>query len=166
MKLFVLGHLQTSIPSQRAPQGHGELAHVLAKRGHDCSGVLAGHLDQHGKTRMALHQRSHARSRCPPSGQEWRGLRLPPAVPEWKWHRLDKESSDTSDCWRNSVDRRGCARRNGGQEGLAGSCWALRANTLVVTRRTPRFRRVFSSWVAEASTHRRLWNLFNVEQAT
>ena len=54
---LVFGHLQPSVPGQRAPQGRGELTNVPAQRGDDRRGVFAGYFDQHGKTRMSFHQR-------------------------------------------------------------------------------------------------------------
>src|ERR1700746_1176623 len=56
---FVLGHLQPAVPGQRAPQRRGQSAHVPAQGGHHRSRVLAGHLHQHAKPRMTLHQRGH-----------------------------------------------------------------------------------------------------------
>ena len=56
---FVLGHLQSAVPSQRAPQRRGEFSYVLAQGSHHGSGVLARHLHQHAETRMTLHQRGH-----------------------------------------------------------------------------------------------------------
>ena len=43
-EVFVLGHLQPSIPGQRAFQGSGEFANMLTQCGNDHFRVLAGHL--------------------------------------------------------------------------------------------------------------------------
>src|SRR5712664_1010790 len=53
---FVFGHLQPTIPRQRAPQGCWELSNLPAQCGDDGSRVFASHLDQGSKTRMPLHQ--------------------------------------------------------------------------------------------------------------
>jgi hypothetical protein len=53
---LVFGHLQPSVPGQRAPQGHGELTNLPAQRGDDRRCVFAGHFDQDSKTRMSFHQ--------------------------------------------------------------------------------------------------------------
>ncbi len=54
---LVFGHLQPSVPRQRAPQGRGELTNLPAQRGDDRRCVFAGHFDQEGKTRISFHQR-------------------------------------------------------------------------------------------------------------
>ena len=53
---LVLGHLQPTVPGQRAPQCRREFPNVSAQRGHDSSRVFAAHLDERGKTRMTFHQ--------------------------------------------------------------------------------------------------------------
>jgi len=54
---FVLGHFQPAIPGQRAPQSCEQLANVLAQRGDHGGRIFAGHLDQHGKSRMTFYER-------------------------------------------------------------------------------------------------------------
>src|ERR1700731_5232147 len=46
---LVFGHLQPSVPGQRAPQGRGELTNVPAQRGDDRRGVFAGYFAQDGR---------------------------------------------------------------------------------------------------------------------
>jgi len=53
---LVFGRLVPPIPGQRAPQDRGEFNHMLTQRGDDGRCVLAGHFDEHGKTRMSFHQ--------------------------------------------------------------------------------------------------------------
>src|SRR5260370_3654713 len=48
---LVFGHLQPSVPRQRAPQGRGELTNLPAQRGDDRRWVFACPFGQEGKTR-------------------------------------------------------------------------------------------------------------------
>src|ERR1700678_3894440 len=53
-KVFVFGHLQSAVPGQRASQRSGEFTNLLTQSRHHRLGLVAGHLDQHGKARMTL----------------------------------------------------------------------------------------------------------------
>jgi hypothetical protein len=55
---FVFGHLQSSVPGQRAPQCRWQLTNLPGKGGDDGRRIFAGHLDERGKTRMTFHQGS------------------------------------------------------------------------------------------------------------
>src|SRR5271168_4135088 len=54
---FVFGHLQPTIPGQRASQRCWEFTNLPAQSGDDRSCVFARHLDQGRKTRMSFHER-------------------------------------------------------------------------------------------------------------
>ena len=64
---FVLGHLQSAIPGQGAPQGCGQPTNLPAQCGDDRSRVFASYLDQGRKTRMSFHQRRDVTVFCAPN---------------------------------------------------------------------------------------------------
>src|SRR5271170_6273797 len=53
---LVFGHLQPSVPGQRAPQRRGEFTSLPGQRIDYGRCVLAGHFDQDGETQMSFHQ--------------------------------------------------------------------------------------------------------------
>jgi hypothetical protein len=54
---LVTGQLQSSILGQRTSERRGEFTNLLAQRGDDGRGVLAGDLDQDDETRMPFADR-------------------------------------------------------------------------------------------------------------
>jgi len=78
---LVLGHLQPAVPGQRAPQRRRKLAHVLTQGGDYRSRVLAGHLDEHGETRTALHQGGNVTVACTAHMSAFCAAESPPRCP-------------------------------------------------------------------------------------